>query len=165
MTHPQYPFLAGGVWKSDGHGVACYACHEEIPAGEVFFSYGEDGQAGAAAPATTPYHRDCALYIFGDGPKPAQLFGYVETREELAAPLPEPAFNLPGEWRTARRMHVCRHCTRMIRAKERYFDYTGESALYQPGRPYHRRCAIEAWSDYIKPPEPAPAGPQPHEDL
>jgi hypothetical protein len=151
-----YPYLPVGLWKTAGRALPCYACNHEIPAGAVYFAFGEDG-ADKSKPAGdgTPYHRDCALYTFSTGDKPPQLFSYDTTREQLAQPVGEPEFSVPGHWRTARRPWVCRHCAEMIRPGARYFEYTGESHAYESGRPYHRECAIEVWSQFdTKPQQP-----------
>jgi len=60
----------------------------------------------------------------------------------------EPTFNVPGQWRTARKSHVCRACEKGIGVGERYFEYTGEVPAFQTGYPYHRTCAIETWSKF-----------------
>jgi hypothetical protein len=151
MSEPDYPYLGEiGLWQVAERANTCYACHHEIPAGERYFAFGAEGTTNRAIPpGGTPYHRDCALYVFSTGDKPPQLFAYGTSREELRYPLPEPDFpSVPGNWRTARRSWMCRHCVSMIRVGERYFEYTGESAAYESGRPYHRACAIEVWTGH-----------------
>ena len=149
MEPPDYPYLGEiGLWTIDTRGHSCYACHGEIPAGERYFAYAlPERHTPVFEPGGTPYHRACALYAFSDGPKPPALYAYPTSREELARPLPEPEFpGVPGQWRTARKPWVCRSCANMIRVGARYFEYTGETPLYEHGRPYHRACAISTWS-------------------
>jgi hypothetical protein len=61
----------------------------------------------------------------------------------------EPEFNLPGQWRTARKAHACDACGQGIEPGDRYYEYTGESEGYHTGDAYHRVCAIEYWRKWL----------------
>jgi hypothetical protein len=54
----------------------------------------------------------------------------------------EPSLAVPGQWRTARKLHTCERCHLRIITGERYFEYTGEVPAFQTGSPYCRNCAL-----------------------
>jgi hypothetical protein len=57
----------------------------------------------------------------------------------------EPSLAVPGQWRTARKLHTCERCHLRIIPGERYFEYTGEVPAFQTGSAYCRDCALTVW--------------------
>jgi len=51
----------------------------------------------------------------------------------------------PGQWRTARKAHVCHGCGQPITAGSRYWEYFGATPTFLSGHRFHPEHAAGDW--------------------